>query len=104
MLSDRESISVYKSFIATHYNRTPQKFVSLPYLDQYFPFDIFSKKDYIDFVQLGGFDGDTLINLDSKVRGVKSAVIFEPDVKNFNKLKKTSSKLKNVKKIFLFIK
>jgi FkbM family methyltransferase len=93
LLGDKESKSVFKSFVATHYNRTTQQFYSHSYNNQYFPFDIFDKKDYLNFIQLGAYDGDTLINLNNKIGKIESILAFEPDAKNFSKLGQTVKKI-----------
>ncbi|MEI0489866.1 FkbM family methyltransferase [Brachyspira pulli] len=71
---------------------------------QYFPEDIPLQKDNINFIDLGAYIGDTLINiLDNGIK-LNKVLAFEPDIKNYKELSMNMKKLQkkyNIEEIFL---
>lgn len=98
LLADDKSIKTYENILkykATHerkYLRT--KIISK---NQYFPRDIISLSTNEVFVDGGGYTGDTMKVFFSKVGICKKYFAFEPETKNFEKLKKRSAQFQNVK-------
>lgn len=57
---------------------------------------LFSLNDNETFLDLGAYNGDTVLKFASFVKDYKEIYALEPDVKNFNKLLKNTQNLKNI--------
>lgn len=71
---------------------------------QYFPEDVPLQKDNINFVDLGAYIGDTLINILYNGIKINKILAFEPDIKNYKELSINIKKLQkehNIEEIFL---
>lgn len=79
LLSDEKDKKLYIDYIRAHLTMDFTQFeipfdVNLQYLGH----DIEYEKDYTNFVDCGGFDGDTLKNLVKKEKQMSNIAIFEP--------------------------
>jgi len=85
---DKTSLELYIKLIKSY---TSGNFYSLPFSpadEQYFPRDINLLKGYKRFIHCGAFIGDTIRQLMQIIGKIEALVCFEPDIINFNELKK----------------
>lgn len=92
--SDLLSDNISKNLLEKIYDfRTTgdSSYLSKPDLsNQYFPNDISNWLNFkeLRFMDIGGYDGDTILNMYEKGFTVDHAIIFEPDTENLKKLVK----------------
>lgn len=85
-IADELSEDVFLNFLKAVMSSNPNLFSKPCSEVQYFPSDISFSKGYSRFVDCGAFDGDTAIML-KKIKGkAEKIVLYEPDLKNFNKM------------------
>lgn len=102
LFKEKKSLDIYNAQIK---HRLGASYDVLPYPDydfiQYIPEDIPIPKSPYSFIDIGAFDGDTILQfLDNGIEFNKIAA-FEPDIKNFKRLTENMSNLK-VPEIYLF--
>lgn len=59
-------------------------------------FSLFSLDDNETFLDLGAYNGDTVLKFTSFVKDYNEIYALEPDIKNYNKLIKNTQNLKNI--------
>jgi len=84
-LADEKSREVFRQVLATHMLRAPQRILSDPLEDQYFPPDVPGRRPH-RIINCGAYDGDTIRSLKAHFGPVEAVACFEPDPGNFVKL------------------
>ena len=99
LLNDTISKKVFLSILDIY---TSHKTIRIKHSNhkQYFPKNLFDKKNYQNIINCGAFDGDTFkIYMDKFKNEFKKALLIEPDKKNFLKLKENIKRYRiNTKK------
>lgn len=85
--TDNESLSLYDAIISTHLNQKLEKIPSHSVQLQYFDNKLFKSGSYDRLLQVGAYDGDTLVNLANLGVNPSTLWALEPDENNFLKLK-----------------
>lgn len=95
-LYDQKSKDIYRKIISFRCKKDYREFPGME-KNQYFVEDIIQLTDNEVFVDGGGYTGDTAMEFISRVRNeYKRVIVFEPDVANYNTMKETLKKHKNI--------
>lgn len=95
-LYDDRSKQIFMKMICFRCNKDYRKFPGYE-ANQYFVQDIMKFNENEVFIDGGGYNGDTTMEFINRVEGhYKKVVIFEPDVTNYNLMKKVVEKKKNI--------
>jgi len=93
MLGDDLSKDIFKAFVNAKLSGDPEGLYDFAQPDQYFD-KVMDMGDQEFFVDCGAFDGDTLRSFISKTHNKFCGyVAFEPDLKNYDMLKRATSEL-----------
>jgi FkbM family methyltransferase len=90
LLADDESKSVYEN--AINFNLTGKlEYLKRMESDTKSALDLLELGENLSYIDLGAYDGDTIFELLNYHKNIKNIFAFEPDIKNFSKLKKNIS-------------
>jgi FkbM family methyltransferase len=95
LFSDDLSKDIFTGFIATHIKKMPIRIPCNALSEQYFPKDIDLSKGYSRFINCGAYDGDTVRQLNTLHGKVDIVACFEPDMDNFDVLRRDMSARKD---------
>jgi len=85
-LGDAKSIELFRATLKYRLTGEYREFPPIEWDNQYFPKDIPLLPQPWRFVDLGAFDGDTLMAFKKNNISLESVFAFEPDLKNFSAL------------------
>ncbi|WP_297247635.1 FkbM family methyltransferase [uncultured Brachyspira sp.] len=104
VFSDKKSKIIFDSQIKHRLGESYKVLTEPEYLTtQYFPDDIYINKNNINFIDLGAFIGDTIINMMEGGVIFNKILAFEPDIDNYKILAKNMKQLKNsISEFYLF--
>ncbi len=95
LLSDDFSKKVFKEIIEYKLDGEIQHLINAESTEEEM-INLFSLNDSESYLDLGAYNGDTVIKFASTVKNYNSIVALEPDIKNYNKLVKNTGHLENV--------
>ncbi len=95
LLADRKSKEVFSKIISFKLGGNPEDLISAEsnYNDD---FKILSLKSDASFLDLGAFNGDTVLDFANRVKNYSKIIAVEPDPKTFKKLTENTKNFKNV--------
>ena len=82
-LQDEESELVFEQVLSLYVSRKIKKIRSRHISEQYISKDIPLKKGYIDWINFGAYNGDTVRNIVNSFGPLNSLICIEPDLSNF---------------------
>ncbi len=91
LLSDELSRNTFAAILTRYLTAYPLEIPSLPFKDQYLPYDIPMAKKPSHYVSCGAFNGDSITKIFNAFGKFETIYAFEPDPNNFSELNKTIS-------------
>jgi FkbM family methyltransferase len=90
LLGDAKSIEIFRATLKYRLTGCYSGFPQVGWDNQYFPEDVPLLSQPWRFLDLGAYDGDTLIAFRKNRIALESVFAFEPDLRNFNSLVRNS--------------
>lgn len=95
LLSDEQSKKVFREIIEYKLNGEIHHLINAETSENEM-INLFNLTDSESYLDLGAYNGDTVLKFVNKVQNYNNICALEPDIKNFNKLVKNTSHLNNI--------